>query len=264
MMSSLETYPIPVAISAHHVHLTQATIDSLFGENHFLTPRSPLSQPGQFAAYETVALVGPQGRLEHVRVLGPPRTADQVEISRTDARTLGLEVPLRLSGDLDATPGLTLEGPRGKVVLTSGVVCALRHIHMSPADAERLDVRDREIVEVAIDSGGRPVIFGDVIVRVSPAYRLEFHLDTDEGNAAEVGPGTVAHLTKALKRLADMRLSSCGMSLLCCFDVAVRFANVRIGEKTAAVVELPPEIAGMTDEREHPLHPHRALVSALG
>lgn len=193
-MSSLETYPIPVAISAHHVHLTQATIDRLFGENHALMPRSPLSQPGQFAAYETVALVGPRGRLEHVRVLGPPRTADQVEISRTDARTLGLEAPLRLSGDLDATPGLTLEGP---VVLTSGVVCALRHIHMSPADAERLNVRDREIVEVAIDAGGRPVIFGDVIVRVSPAYRLELHLDTDEGNAAEVGPGTVAHLTNA-------------------------------------------------------------------
>jgi acetate kinase len=121
-----------------------------------------------------------------------------VEISQTDARVLGLEPPLRLSGDLDATPGITLEGPRGKVVLTSGVVCALRHIHMSPADAARLNVRDHEMVEVAIDGGGRPVIFGDVIVRVSPAYRLEFHLDTDEGNAAGVGPGTVAHLNRGL------------------------------------------------------------------
>jgi acetate kinase len=196
MMSSSETYPIPVAISAHHVHLTQATIDRLFGENYVLTPRAPLSQPGQFAATETVALIGPRGRLAPVRVLGPPRKADQVEISRTDAHILGLEAPLRLSGDLDATPGLTLEGPRGRVVLTSGVVCALRHVHMSPADAVRLNVRDREVVEVAIDAGGRPVIFGDVIVRVSPDYRLELHLDTDEGNAAGVGPKTVAHLTR--------------------------------------------------------------------
>jgi acetate kinase len=197
MNESVEAYPIPVAISAHHVHLTQQTIDQLFGENHVLQPRAPLSQPGQFAAVDTVTLVGPRGRLEHVRVLGPPRIADQVEISRTDARVLGLEAPLRLSGDLDATPGITLIGPRGQVVLASGVVCALRHIHMSPADAVRLNVRDHEVVEVEIDSDGRPVIFGDVIVRVSPTFRLEFHLDTDEGNAAGVGPGTVAHLTTA-------------------------------------------------------------------
>jgi acetate kinase len=197
MKEFFAAHPIPVAISAHHVHLTQTTIERLFGENYVLTPRAPLSQPGQFSACETVTLVGPRGRLEHVRVLGPPRAADQVEISQSDARTLGLEVPLRLSGDLDATPGLTIEGPRGKVTLTAGVVCALRHIHMSPADAAHLNVRDREVVEVAIDSGGRPVIFGEVIVRVSPHYRLEFHLDTDEGNAAGVGPDTVAHLTTA-------------------------------------------------------------------
>jgi acetate kinase len=202
-MSPAGTYPIPVAISAHHVHLTQATIDRLFGENYVLTPRSPLSQPGQFAASETVTLIGPKGRLDAVRVLGPPRKADQVEISRTDARTLGLEAPLRLSGDLDATPGLSLEGPRGRVVLSSGVVCALRHIHMSPADAERLHVRDHDVVEVAIDDGGRPVIFGDVIVRISPDYRLEFHLDTDEGNAAGIGPKTPAYLCDSHARRAD-------------------------------------------------------------
>jgi len=190
-------YPIPVAISAHHVHLSQPTIERLFGDSYVLQPRVPLSQPGQFAACETVTLLGPRGRLDHVRVLGPARSADQVELSRTDARTLGLAPPLRLSGDLDGTPGVTIEGPRGKVVLTSGVVCALRHIHMSPADAVRLDVRDRDIVEVAIESGDRPVIYGDVIVRVSPNYRLEFHLDTDEGNAAGVQPGTLAHLTNA-------------------------------------------------------------------
>jgi len=194
MKQPSEAQPIPVAISAHHVHLRQQTIDLLFGENYVLQARRPLSQPGQFSAMDTVSLIGPRGRLEHVRVLGPPRAADQVEISRTDARVLGIEPPLRLSGDLDATPGITLEGPRGKVVLRAGVVCALRHIHMSPADAVRLHVRDREVVEVAIDTGGRPVIFGDVVVRVSPDYRLEFHLDTDEGNAAGLGAGTVAHL----------------------------------------------------------------------
>lgn len=196
MEQSSEAHPISVAISAHHVHLTQTTIDLLFGEKYVLTSRAPLSQPGQFSACETVNVVGPRGRLEHVRVLGPPRAADQVEISQTDARVLGLHVPLRLSGDLQATPGVTLEGPRGKVVLTSGVVCALRHIHMSPADALRLNVRDHEVVEVAIDSGGRPVIFGDVIVRISPEFHLELHLDTDEGNAAGVGPGTVAFLIR--------------------------------------------------------------------
>jgi acetate kinase len=106
-------------------------------------------------------------------------------------------VPLRLSGDLQATPGITLEGPCGTVALRSGVVCALRHIHMNPTDADRLGVRDHEVVEVAIKSDGRPVIFGEVVVRVSPDYRLEFHLDTDEGNAAGVGPETVAYLTSA-------------------------------------------------------------------
>ena len=191
-----DEHPIPVAISAHHVHLTQATIDRLFGEGYVLQPRAALAQPGQFSACETVSLLGPRGRLDHVRVLGPPRGADQVEVSRTEARALGLQPPLRLSGDLDATPGVVLEGPRGRVVLTSGVVCALRHIHMSPADAERFGVKDHDEVEVAIDSDGRPLIFGEVIVRVSPNYRLEFHLDTDEGNAAGVGPGTTGHLVK--------------------------------------------------------------------
>lgn len=197
MEHSFKAFPIPVAVSAHHVHLTQATVDRLFGENYTLAPRVPLSQPHQFAACETVAVVGPRGRLEHVRVLGPPRAADQVEISRTDARALGLEAPLRLSGDLAATPGVTLEGPRGKVVLKSGVVCALRHIHMSPADAAQFGVHDHDAVEVEVDSDGRSVIFGEVIVRVSPDYQLEFHLDTDEGNAAGVGPGARAYLTTA-------------------------------------------------------------------
>lgn len=185
---------IPVAISARHVHLTQATVDTLFGAGHRLQPRSPLLQPGQFAAHETVTLIGPSGRLEHVRVLGPTRAADQVEISRTDERLLGIDAPVRLSGDLESTPGIVLVGPAGRVALAGGVVCALRHIHMSPSDAERLKVQDGQVVQVAAGSHSRAVIFDDVVVRVSPQYRLELHLDTDEGNAAGVEPGTLARL----------------------------------------------------------------------
>jgi acetate kinase len=187
---------IPVAVSARHAHLSRPTIERLFGKGFVLEPRAPLSQPGQFATHQTVTLVGPHGRLEHVRVLGPPRPADQIEVSRTDAIVLGLDAPLRLSGDLGATPGITVEGPEGSALLPGGVVCALRHIHMSPTEAEQLNVRNGDVVEVAVESEGRPVIFGDVVVRVSPDYRLELHLDTDEGNAAGVGPGTRARLLK--------------------------------------------------------------------
>lgn len=185
---------IPVAISARHAHLTQATLERLFGPAHTLSVHAPLSQPGQYAAEETITLVGPHGKLEHVRVLGPPRQADQVEISRTDEFTLGLHAPVRLSGDLGETPGITLEGPGGRVELARGVVCALRHVHMSPQDAGRFDVRDRDVVAVAIGGHGRDVVFWDVVVRVSPDYRLELHLDTDEGNAAGLQPGDTARL----------------------------------------------------------------------
>jgi acetate kinase len=187
---------IPLAISARHVHLKQATIDALFGPGHVLRVKAPLSQPGQFAAEETVTLVGPRGRLEQVRVLGPPRAADQVELARSDEIALGIDAPLRLSGDLQQTPGIEVIGPAGRVRLASGVVTALRHIHMSPADAERLGVRDRQCVSVAVDSDGRDLLFGDVVVRVSPQFRLELHLDTDEANAAGVREGTTARLAR--------------------------------------------------------------------
>ena len=187
---------IPVAISARHVHLSQATLERLFGPGYVLQPRSPLSQPGQFAAIETVTLIGPRGRLEHVRVLGPPREADQVEIALTDERKLGIDAPLRLSGDLGSTPGVTLEGPNGRVTLGAGVVCALRHIHMSSSDAEQFGVTDRQVVQVAVESAGRSVVFGNVVIRVSPNYRLELHLDTDEGNAAGIEAGTRARLVR--------------------------------------------------------------------
>jgi acetate kinase len=180
---------IPVAVSARHVHLTQATVERLFGAGHQLQVRTPLSQPGQFAALESLALRGPAGRLDGVRIVGPTRAENQVEISRSDEFQLGLNAPVRLSGELAATPGVTLEGPEGSVHLPAGVVVARRHIHMSPADAERLGVRDRDVVRVAIDSEGRDLVFGDVVVRVSDSYRLELHLDNDEGNACGLRHG---------------------------------------------------------------------------
>jgi acetate kinase len=141
---------IPVAISARHVHLTVETVAKLFGEAHGLHVSTPLLQPGQFAAAETVTLVGPRGRLEHVRVVGPERSADQVEISRSDEFLLGIEAPVRESGRLAGTPGVRLEGPAGAVELEHGVICAQRHIHMSPADADVLGLADGDTVDVAV------------------------------------------------------------------------------------------------------------------
>jgi acetate kinase len=180
---------LPIAISARHVHLTQQAVEALFGPGHRLAPAQALSQPGQFAARETLTLRGPKRCLEKVRVVGPVRRRCQVEISRSDEFHLGLDAPVRASGDLDQTPGITLVGPSGSLTLHEGVICAQRHIHMTPADAARFGVRHRDVVEVAIDSQGRDLVFGDVLVRVASDYALELHLDTDEGNAAEVRPG---------------------------------------------------------------------------
>ncbi len=179
-----EALTIPVAASARHAHLSAETVERLFGAGYRLRKRADLSQPGQYSAEETVTLIGPRGRVERVRVMGPPRPEDQIEISRSDEFVLGVDAPVRLSGDLAGTPGITLEGPRGRVTLERGVICARRHIHMSPADAKRLGVRDGQIVHVRIDSEGRDLTFADVIVRVAPDFKLELHLDTDEANAA--------------------------------------------------------------------------------
>ena len=180
---------IPVAISARHIHLTQEAVEALFGSGHSLTPLKELSQPGQFACEERLTVVGPRSRIENVRVLGPVRPKCQVEISRTDEFKLGIDAPVRNSGDVDNSPGVTLIGPAGQLDLTQGLICARRHIHMTPEDAKSFGVNDRDVVEVAIDSGGRDLVFGDVLVRVKSSYALEMHIDTDEANAAEVRPG---------------------------------------------------------------------------
>lgn len=180
---------IPVAISARHIHLTQETVEKLFGAGHQLTPLKELSQPGQYACEEQLDVVGPKRTIENVRVLGPVRRANQVEVSRTDEFFLGIDAPVRDSGDVAGSAGVTLVGPKGQVVLEEGVICARRHIHMTPADAEVFGVVDKDVVEVAIDSDGRDLTFGDVLVRVHPGYALEMHIDTDEANAAELSRG---------------------------------------------------------------------------
>jgi acetate kinase len=190
-------------VSARHCHLTRETVEALFGEGYELTPKRELSQPGQFAAEERIRVIGPEGSFDRVRILGPVREEDQVEISRTDEFHLGIDAPVRMSGDIDNTPGAILEGPEGRVQLDKGVICAWRHIHMTPEDAERFGVDHRDVVEVAVDTPERDVVFGDVIIRVSPDYRLEMHLDTDEGNAANLVGGATGALvdTEALGRL---------------------------------------------------------------
>jgi len=172
-----------VETSARHIHVTQETLETLFGKGAALHNKKDLSQPGQFACEEKVKLVGPKGELM-VTILGPTRPADQVELSFTDARSLGLKgVPVRESGDVVATPGLKLVGPAGEVDMSEGTIVAKRHIHMTPADAEALGVVDKQIVKVKIDTD-RPLIFDDVVVRVSPKFALAMHIDTDECNAA--------------------------------------------------------------------------------
>jgi acetate kinase len=185
--------PFLVEVSAHHVHLSQEHVETLFGQGHQLTRQSDLSQPGQYACQEQLALVGPKGRIERVRVLGPARPATQVEIAMTEQFKLGIHPPIRESGDLRDTPGCTLEGPAGSVKLERGVICALRHVHMTPADALRYGVRDKSVVRVRV-AGDRELVFGDVLVRVHPNFSLALHLDTDEANAANVQTGAQAYL----------------------------------------------------------------------
>jgi len=191
--------PIPIGVSAHHVHLSPDHVEQLFGEGHELTPSAPLAQPGQFACEEQVRLIGPRGTIDRVRVLGPARRESQVEISRTEGFRLGIHAPVRMSGDLDGTPGLFLEGPAGQVELRNGVIYAQRHLHMTPTDARRLGLQSGDVVRMRVE-GERELIFGDVAVRVSPKFQLEFHLDTDEANAAELNTGDIAHLDGIQKR----------------------------------------------------------------
>ena len=177
---------VEMEASGRHVHLTQEQIMTLFG--HELTPAKPLSQPGQFAARERVTVVGPKGELKNVAVLGPARKEGQVELSLTDARALGLSVPVRQSGDVKDSPGVNLFGPAGQLRLERGAIAAQRHIHLTPADAARFGVKDKQTVKLQTFTA-RPLMFEDVVVRVSPDFAPRVHLDYDEANACGFAPG---------------------------------------------------------------------------
>lgn len=187
---------IPVGVSARHVHVSQTDLEKLFGTGAVLHPKKDLSQPGQYAAEETVDLQGPRGTIPHVRILGPVRPHTQVEVSRTDAFKLGIDAPVRESGDIENTPGLTLVGPKGSVELKKGVIVAMRHIHLTPEDARALGVHDKEEIAVRAESGDRSLIFDHVVARVSPSFKLDFHIDTDEANAAGLQTGDEVDLVE--------------------------------------------------------------------
>ena len=173
-----------VETSARHVHLTKEHVDILFGEGHGLTFKKDLSQPGQFACEERVSIVGPKNTIKNVIVLGPERKASQVEVSLTDARTLGVTAPVRESGDVAGSGACKLVGPCGEVELSEGVIAAKRHIHFTPDEAAEANVSDKEIVMVKVVSDGRATIFDDVVVRVHPNFAAAMHIDTDESNAS--------------------------------------------------------------------------------
>lgn len=185
-----------VETSARHVHVTKEHLEILFGEGYELTKKKDLSQPGQFACNERVAVIGTKGQFPAVSILGPVRPATQVEISASDARTLGVSAPVRESGDIAGSAPCKLVGPKGEVEISEGVIVAKRHIHMTPADAENFGVKDKDVVSVKIDSPERSLIFGDVVVRVSEKFALAMHIDTDESNAVLAPAGTMGTIVK--------------------------------------------------------------------
>jgi propanediol utilization protein len=186
-----------LSVSARHVHLSDADVETLFGPGRTLTPAKELYQEGFYAAEETVMVVGPRKRmLPTVRVLGPTRKASQVELAFTDGISLGIDLPVRPSGKIEGTPGCVLVGPKGVVELKEGVIRAERHVHMSPDDAEYYGVRDRDWMSVRIHSGSCTTVFDNLLVRAEAGIKLEVHLDTDEGNAADVDHATGIELLK--------------------------------------------------------------------
>ena len=182
---------VELEASARHVHVTKEQANILFG--HDLTPKRPLSQPGQFLAQERVAVVGPKGELNHVAVLGPARKEAQVEVSMTDARVLGLQPPIRESGKVAGSPGAVIRSQTGEITIDSGVIIAQRHLHLTPEDAQRFAVADRQVVRLQVFTE-RPLIFQDVLVRVRPDFATRAHLDFDEANACAMQPGDLGRI----------------------------------------------------------------------
>ncbi len=183
-----------IETSARHVHLSKEHIDILFGAGHELTFKKALSQPGQFACEERVTVVGEKKEIKNISILGPARSATQVEVSLTDARTLGVKAPVRESGDIAGSGACKIIGPCGEVEISEGVIAAKRHIHLTPEAAAEMGVKDKQIVCVKIDSDGRKTIFGDVVIRVSEKFSPAMHIDTDESNAAGCVPGMMGEV----------------------------------------------------------------------
>lgn len=185
-----------VETSARHVHVSQEHLEVLFGKGAALTHKKDLSQPGQYACEERVTIVGPKKELANVSILGPVRPATQVELSATDARSIGIAAPVRESGDVNGSGACKIVGPCGEVEISEGVIVAKRHIHLTPADAEELEVKDKDVVWVKIDTDGRKAILGDVVVRVSDKFARAMHIDTDESNAVAANSKTMGEIVK--------------------------------------------------------------------
>lgn len=184
-INSYDQLKIPIGVSNRHVHVSREDLDQLYGKGYELTKKADLGQPGQFAANETVIVRGPKGEFKNVRILGPVRAESQVEISLTDGFQLGVKAPIKESGQLDNTPGVTLIGPNGSVDMPKGTIVALRHIHMTPEQAQKLGLKDKDVVEVET-FGERAGVLGNVLVRVSDKFALEMHVDIDEANACSL------------------------------------------------------------------------------
>ncbi len=188
-------YKVVVGISNKHLHVSQADLEALFGKGYELTVFKDLGQPGQYACHEKVDVAGPKGVLKGVRILGPVRSNTQIELSMTDARSIGIDAPIRESGDVAGSPGARLIGPAGEVDLKEGVIVALRHIHLTEEQAKEAGVRDKEFVSVKFE-GPRAAVFDNVLIRANVNYSGEIHLDTDEGNAAGISTGAMGEIIK--------------------------------------------------------------------
>lgn len=180
--------------SARHIHVSREALDVLYGEGYELTPKKALSQPGQFACEERVQVIGAKGSFPAVSILGPIRPATQIELSASDARSIGVTAPVRESGDIEGSGGCKIVGPKGEITIDKGVIVAKRHIHATPEDAANYGVEDKQIVKVKVTSDSRSLIFDDVVVRVSPKFALAMHIDTDESNASGAVPGMLAEI----------------------------------------------------------------------
>lgn len=192
----MEKMEVLLETSARHIHVTQEALETLFGKGHELTKKKDLSQPGQFACEERVTITGPKRSLANVSILGPVRPATQVELSATDARSIGCPIFVRESGDIAGTPGCKITGPEGEIEISEGVIVTKRHIHLVPETAEKWGVKNKDVVSVKVDSDGRKAILGDVVIRVSENFADAMHIDTDESNAVMAAPGMMVEVIK--------------------------------------------------------------------